>query len=150
MTVQVSTNNSSVPFIRFGDSLYRDSETLLQDAGRTADLVCGTLMAKVAASQKWVPFTDETATDGTAIPQGIYLGADIASADIVAGDVTDLPILVGSNVLIDEDQLVIENSKTVNTVITVGTTDLRTVMDHLAGRGIFLEETVDITEFENA
>ncbi len=150
MTVQVSTNNSSVPFVRAGDSLYRDSETLLQDAGRTTPLVCGTLMAKVAASQKWVPFTDETATDGTAIPQGIYIGPDITAAAIVAGDVVDLPILVGATVIIDEDQLVIENSKTVNTVITVGTTDLRTVMDRLAARGIFLQATVDITEFENA
>jgi hypothetical protein len=148
MSVQVRTDISSEPFIRAGRSLTRDSQIILQDAGRTENLLSRTLMAKVAATQKWVPFTDETATNGTAIPQGVYLGDDIAFADIVAGDVTDLAILVGDAIL-DATQLVIENSLTVDTVITVGATDLRTVRDRMAGRGIFIEDTIAITEFEN-
>ena len=151
MGVQNSSDNANIPFILSGVGLSRDDQVILQDAGRGAvALVQFTLMAKVAATQKWVPFTNEAATNGTAIPQGIYLGDDIAGADIVAGDIADVFILVGKDVTVDVDQIVIENSKTLDTVITVGTTDLRTVRDHLANRGIFTEETVDISGFENA
>lgn len=150
MAVQADTNNSTVPFVLSGISLVSEAETILTDAGRSTPLVFGTLMAKVAASQKWVPFTDETAVDGSAIPQGIYMGGSIAAADLVAGDVVDVPILEGGALTIDVQQLVIENSKLLTTVITVGTTDLRTVRDHLMAKGIFTESTVDITGFENA
>jgi len=149
MPVQSERDSSNVPFILSGISFVSEAETLLQDAGRATPLVYGTLMAKVAASQKWVPFIDETETDGAAIPQGIYLGADITAAELVAGDVVDRPILEGGSLTIDVQQLVIENSKLLTTVITVGTTDLRTVRDHLMAKGIFTETTVDITEFEN-
>lgn len=150
MSVQTSQNNNLVPFIRSGNTLAKQNETLLQDAGRAIPLAPFTLMSKVAASQKWVPYTDETAVNGTAIPQGIYLGASITAADIVAGDVEDLQILVGGAACtVDKNQLVIENSKLLTTVITVGTTDLRTVEDHLKNVGIFVEDTIDISEFEN-
>lgn len=150
MSVQASQNNSNIPFILSGNALSRDDQILLTDAGRTTVLAQFTLLAKVAATQKWVPFTDETATNGAAIPQGIYIGDDIASADIAAGDIADLNVLLGGSITADVNQLVIENSKTLDTVVTVGTTDLRTVRDHLANRGIFVEETVDISSFENA
>ena len=153
MTVQSSLNNSSVPFIRFANPAVIDGvAVLLQDAGRAAALEPFTLMAKVAASQKWVPFTDETAVDGSAIPAGIYLGASIAAADLVAGDVVDASILVGA-ALIDLNQLVIESAKTLDTVIeATGGADninIQTVRDYLANRGIFVEDTVDISSFEN-
>ena len=151
MAVQNSSDNANIPFILSGVGLSRNDQVILQDAGRGAvALEPFTLMAKVAATQKWVPFTNEAATNGTAIPQGIYLGDSIAGADIVAGDIADVFILVGKDVTVDVDQIVIENSKTLDTVITVGTTDLRTVRDHLANRGIFTEDTVDISGFENA
>ena len=86
MAVQSNSDNSSVPFIRFANPAVIDEEAVLsQDAGRSAVLASKTLMAKIAATQKWEPFTDETATDGTAIPQGIYVGPDIPAADLVAG-----------------------------------------------------------------
>ena len=150
MAVQASRDNQNFEIVLSGISLVSEAETLLQDAGRATPLVYGTLMAKVAASQKWVPFTDETAVDGSAIPQGVYLGADITAAALVAGDVVDRPILEGGALTIDVQQLVIENSKLLTTVITVGTTDLRTVRDHLMAKGIFTESTVDITDLENA
>lgn len=150
MAVQSSLDVSNIPFILSGVGLARDDQVILTDAGRAIPLAPFTVMAKVAATGKWVPFTNEAATDGTAIPQGIYIGDEIAAADIVAGDVSDAFILVGKDVTVDVNQLVIENSKTLDTVITVGTTDLRTVRDHLANRGIFTEETVDISGFENA
>jgi len=149
MTVQIRADYANVAFIRSGLGLTKQDETLLTDAGRTTPLLYGTLMAKVAASQKWVPFTDETATNGSAIPQGVYVGDEVTAASLVAGDVEDASILVGDAIL-DGNQIVIENSKTLVTVVTVGTTDLRTVEDHLANRGLFIEDTIDIDEFENA
>ena len=147
MAVQVSINNAILAFILSGLALSRSDQILLTDAGRSTPLLFGTLLAKVAATQKWVPFTSETATDGTASPQGIYIGPDIAAADIVAGDVIDLAVLVGDAV-VDVNQLVIENSKTLDTIIGVTSVNARTVRDQLAFRGIFTEDTVNISGFE--
>ena len=44
-----------------------DKAVIAQDAGRTEDLLSRTLMAKIAATGKWVPFTDETATESIGI-----------------------------------------------------------------------------------
>ncbi len=150
MVQQVRLDIDTTPFIRAGIAASKQDAVLLQDAGRGAvALAPFTLMAKISASQKWVPFTDETATDGTAIPQGIYVGPSVPGADLVAGDVVDAPILIGAGVFVDKNQLVIENSKLLTTVITVGTTDIRNVEDHMANRGIFMEDTVDISGYEN-
>ncbi len=148
MGVQTSINNAILAFILSGLALSRSDQILLTDAGRSTDLLFGTLLAKVAATQKWVPFISETATDGTASPQGIYIGPDIASADIVAGDIADLAVLVGDAV-VDVNQIVIENSKTLDTIIGVTSVNARTVRDQLAFRGIFAEDTVNISGFEN-
>lgn len=145
--VQVQTDNEVKDLIRFGHAAIKQGQTLKQDAGRSGDLVWGTLMAKVSATQKWIPFTNEASTDGTAIPQGVYLGDDIAEADIIAGDVEDLQILVGAWVILDQNLITIENTKTLATVITVGTTDKRTVEDHLGESGIFMQDTIEISSF---
>lgn len=153
MGVQVSRDNNTVPFIRFPNPAAIISDAIIaQDGGRAIPLAPITLMAKIAATQKWVPFTDETAVNGSAIPQGVYLGPSIAAADIVAGDVTDNQILVGA-AFVDLNQLIIENSKTLDTVINAtGGADninIQTVRDYLANRGIFVEDTDDISRFEN-
>lgn len=145
MTVQVQTNNLVRNMVLFGNAAVKQGQTLKQDAGRSGDLVWGTLMSKVSATQKWIPFTNEASTDGTAIPQGIYLGDDIAEADIIAGDVEDLQILIGGGVIVDQNLLTIENSKTLATVIQVGTTDERTVEERLAAQGIYMQDTVAIS-----
>lgn len=148
MNVQASIQNKILAFVLAGLNLTRNDAVIVQDAGRTADLLFGTVMAKVAATQKWTPFILETATDGTANPQGIYLGPDIAFADIVAGDVVDIAICVGDAV-VDLNQLVIEDSKTLDTIIGVTSVNARTVRDQLAFRGIFAEDTINISSFEN-
>jgi len=144
MPVQSEVGIDLSPFVLGGLGLYKDEVTFLQDAVREADLVRYTLLAKIAASGKLVPFSDEAAVNGTAIPYGIYVGEDIPFASLVAGDVVAPSVLVGGACLIDNTKLVIENAKTLATVITVGTTDLRTVEDHLATRGIFSAATVEI------
>jgi hypothetical protein len=127
----------------------QDNGTILQDVGRTVDLVYGTLMARNLSTGKWEPFTDETAVDGTASNFGLFVGDDIAFADLVAGDVLDAPIIT-SGVTIDEDKLTIENAKTLDTVIGATTVDARTVRDELRKVDIITTTTQSASAAENA
>lgn len=151
MAVQDRVDQKNFPFILSGQSLSKDNETILQDAGRATPLARFTVMARIAASLKWVPLTDVTAVDGTAIARGIYLGDDIAAADLVAGDVVGAPILVGGGCTVDTQQLVLENSVTLADVVVAAVAAVGThvVEDDLAAFGIFVESTLDIDELEN-
>jgi len=150
MSVEVRNDVSNVPFIRMGmpAAVQREAETVAQDAGRTSDMVAKTLMSYDPAAGKWVPFTDETGTDGTQFPRGVLLKT-LAEADIVAGDIDNVPILVGACIL-DRDQLVIENSKTLATVINSPAGVNITVEDHLRTLGLYMESTVDVDGLENS
>jgi hypothetical protein len=122
-----------------------------RDAGRTEDLKQYTLMSQEAVSGKWVPFTDGLATDGTAIPRGIYSGEDIPYAKIVAGDVSAFIVVGGGGIAtFDKDKLIIENSKTLDTVIDAGTVNVHTVKDDLRRIGLFTQYTTDVTRYENS
>jgi len=150
MNVQARNDEKRRPFILDGSlALSKGGETLLQDAGRVTDLAFGTLMAKVAASGKWVPFISEIVTTGAAIARGIYVGPAILAADIVAGDVLDIDILVGGNVKIDGEQLIIEGGKTLATVFGAASIHAKTVEDQLTEVGIFIGTSVATTSFEN-
>jgi hypothetical protein len=149
MSVETYADVTNRPFILNDDSLTKEAETVVQDAGRgTADMERNTLMSYDPATGKWSPFIDETETDGTQIPMGI-LQSKILAADIVAGDVVDVPILVG-NAVIDQNQLVIEASKTLATVVNVPVGLNKTVEELLRWIGIFCADTIAIEEFENA
>ncbi len=87
MAVQNSTDLQNFNIVLSGETVARDAETVAQDATRTEDLVRGTVMAQNATTKAWEPLTDVTATDGTAVARGIFMGDDIAAADLVAGDV---------------------------------------------------------------
>lgn len=151
MAMQGRLDQTNFQFIREGDSRVKDNETLLQDAGRAADLKQFTVMGKVAASGKWVPLTDLAAVDGTAIARGIYLGDDVATADLVAGDVEGALILVGGNCTVDSSLLVFENALTLASVRdTADLGDACVVEDDLARFGIFTESVIDIDELENS
>jgi len=149
MAVQASTNNITVPFVRDGVPYVKDNEVLLQDAGRSGDMVAYTLMAQNPSTLKWVPFSDETATDGTQWPRGILMRT-YTEAAIKAGDIVDVPIVVGGKgLVIDEGQLVIENSKLLTTVINVPAGTNKTVETVLSEIGIFVQVTVDIDAYQN-
>jgi len=91
--------------------------------------------------------TASTGFDGANIPAGIYVGDEIAAATLVAGDVSNCPIVVGGNVTVNRDQLVFENSLTLASVVV----PLRKrIEDVLAEIGIFAEYAVDIDSYENA
>jgi hypothetical protein len=143
MGVQRKTDLSNKPFILSLLSFSKDAETVAQDAGRGADMLVNTLMAYNPTTAKWEPFTDETATDGTQYPRGILLRT-LAQADIVAGDVEDVPILVGEAIC-DLAQLVIENSKTLATVINIPAGFNTSVEDYLRLLNIYMESVIDTT-----
>lgn len=155
MGVQDRLNIDTTPFIleNWPTGKRIDKATIAQDAGRVAPLVSRTLMAQIAASGKWVPFTDETATDGSGIPSGIYDPGntldDIAAATLVAGDVTDVPILT-TGAVFDEEKLVIENSKTLDTIIATGTVNAKTVREVLVEKNLIPQLTIAASAYENA
>ncbi len=76
MPVETWQNQTNFPFILSGSVVNIDDAVLLQDAGRTTPLATGTLMAQIAATQKWVPLTDIAATDGSARARGIFISDD--------------------------------------------------------------------------
>lgn len=98
MAVMNSQDNQNAPFILSGESLVITG-TIAQNAQRAADLLQYTVMAYNATNQNWVPMTVLNDTAGMSMPRGIYLGDDIATADLVAGDITDCPILVADAIV---------------------------------------------------
>ncbi len=149
MALQARENIDLTPAIRGGQSAVEHNAIYVNDGGRSTPLLFFTLLAKIAASGKYTAFIDETATGGDGIPAGIYIGPDILAAAIVAGDVLNLPVLIGAGVFVDFNKLIIENSKLLTTILSTGTVNSRTVKDQLRWLGIFDVDTVDITSFEN-
>lgn len=149
MSIENSLNNNNTPFILFvGPGASDAAATLFTDAGRSTVLAQFTVLAKISATGKYVPYTDIAATDGTAFPAGIYTGPDIAAVDIAAADVVNLPVLVGGNAFFDKNQLILENSLTLETVIGGVTLFNQTVSDALKKIGLYSEDTVDISSFQ--
>lgn len=110
------------------------------------DFIVGDLFTiAIAASGKWVPF-DPDAVNGGQVPRGVLLVDSVTAAALVAGDVTGQAILVGSNCMVDSQQLVFDDGvSTISTVLAGG----QTVRDALASIGIFVESTIDIDALEN-
>ena len=148
MKVQERTDIANIPFLRQGPVVSIDDAVVAQDAGRATDLLAKTLMSYNPTTQKWVPFTDETASDGTQFPKGILVNT-IETAKLVAGDVSDVMIWTG-RAIIDGAQLVIENSLTLDTIVNVPAGLNTSVKDLLKQIGIFTESTVDVDGFENS
>ena len=150
MAVGTSLDNNNTPFVLLANPGASDaSATLLTDGARATDLLKHTLLAKISATGKYVPYTDIAAVDGAGLPAGIYMGEDIAFADIVAGDVVDLPVLVGGNAFFDKNQLVLENALTLVTVIGGATLHNQTVQDALEKIGLYAEDTINISSFQS-
>ena len=146
MSVQTQSDNKNTPLILNDGLSVNRSVVIAQNAGRVADLVHGTVLAKITVSGLYVPFTNEAAVDGSAYPLAVYIGGDIPFADIVAGNVEGAISILGGDVVLDENQVVFENAKTKNTVIgTLATA--KTAEDSLMDKGIFLKDTVEISQF---
>lgn len=82
--------------------------------------------------------TDATGGDGEDIPLGVFWGSEIAAASLVAGDVTNRKVLVGgSNYVLDEDKIVLENSLDLDDIVT---SSGKTIRQHLEALGIFTRD----------
>ena len=145
MAVQGTRNNVNKPFIVGGQG-YVKRGTVAQIPGRgTTAMAIHTLMGYNPSTKKWVPYTNVSATDGTQRPCGILMQS-LTAASLVAGDVTDVAILIG-NAVIDDGLLVLENSVTLASIITVPTNVAITVEDAMRQAGIYCASTIDITEY---
>lgn len=145
MAFQTRTDFDLTPILRYGEALIRDNETLLQDAGRSGDLVTYTVMSRDPATNKLVPLTNAAATDGTEIPTGLS-AQSATEAAIKAGDVTGFQLYIKTG-RIDEDSIVIENSLTLETELT---NQNMTIRDMLMKMNIIPESGQDIDRPENS
>ena len=153
MGVQASLNVQNKPFIMSGQAFSVEG-TIIQNSGRgTAILKKYTVLAKIASSGKYTPFVSLTTTTGASVPCAVYLGEDIPAADLVAGDVTDLPILIGGTAQVDTDQLVFDGGTlSLASVITGAAANpyfVTTAEDCLGMFGIYDANTVNVTAYEN-
>jgi hypothetical protein len=146
MGIENRQDNELNPFIIGGEPMADDDGVIFTDAGRTEVLEQYTLLSRIPASRKWTPFTDETATDGTEKPLGILMSGPITAAAIAAGDVTG-QVILRTGARFDRGQIVIENSKTLNTVIA---SEDVIVADYLIGVGLVPEYTQNLSELENS
>lgn len=120
--------------------------TFIITDGATDFIVGDKFALTVSAVNKYLPL-DLTEVNGVEIPKAIFMGDAIATADIVAGDVEDQLIMIGGSlVFVDENQIVLENSLTLDTVLTSGDT----IREALLKIGIIAEDTEDISGYENA
>ena len=142
LTRQINLTNKFI-LQELPEALRIDDGVLLQDAGRgTTALVQFTLLGKIAASGKWIPY-DATAVDGSAAVPGILLSADVTGAALVAGDVTGQSILkFGARC--DVGKLVLENG-TLATIVGA-TLEQRQVEDMLADKSLFMVTTEQVMD----
>ncbi len=88
--------------------------------------------------------TAATGEASTAIPAGIFVGNDIATADLVAGDVTDQQVSgYGDPATFDVDKLILENSLDIDDVVS-GTG--QTIRQHLTNIGLIASTTDEILQ----
>jgi len=147
MVVQQQTDISSHPYIIGGVTITRRVE-IADDDTRSGSLVKGTVMAYDSTNENWVPWTDETATDGTQYPVGVLLDT-YTEAEVQAGPISDASMIVGGdNLLLNEDLVTFENSLTKDTIINVPTNLAKAAWQILADLGIHLVDTQEGTSYE--
>lgn len=101
-------------------------------------------------SLKLKPMTVLNSADGLSEPVGL-LGVGISKADWAAGDISDVPIIKTAK-LVNEDLIVLQNSLTLNSIIT-GTTNWApnyTIRHALQKLGIQMAKTREAMAYENA
>ena len=151
MAVQTRVNNDTTPFILGGQSLIKKG-VIAQNGARTTVLKKYTVLAQVASTGKYTPYVSGTTTTGASVPSAIYLGDDIAAADLVAGDVGDLDILVGGGCLVDKNQVVFDDGTLSNASVVIAIANAfwtLTAEKCLGLFGIYQQDTIDISEIEN-
>ena len=149
MAVQNRGDLTTEQLILSGESLVMNAD-IAQDARRATVLLTNTVMAKIAATGLWTPWVNVAGVDGSAIPRGIYVGDDIAAADLVDGNIADAPIIM-ADCIVNENLVVCDDDTlTLDSVIGAGTIHAATGRDVLEDvSGIITEECVSISHVEN-
>jgi hypothetical protein len=88
--------------------------------------------------------TQGSGSNGANLPTGIVKQA-IPAADLAAADVTGIPVLLGGNVVVDENQIVLEGSLTLDSVVVALS---KTIEQALGDRGIWMSDTIDISSHQ--
>lgn len=83
MSVQTRTDFNNYQFKLSGESFVKETETIVQDTGRTAALAKYTLMTQIPASGKWTPLTTVAPTLTAATLACGANGANIAAYQAV-------------------------------------------------------------------
>ena len=149
MAVQNRGDLTTEQLILSGESLVMNAD-IVQNAQRATVLLTNTVMAKIAATGLWTPWVNVAGVDGSAIPRGIYVGDDIAAADLVDGNIADAPIIM-ADCIVNENLVVCDDDTlTLDSVIGAGTIYVaigRDVLEDVSG--IITEECVSISHVEN-
>ena len=151
MAVQTRVNNDTTPFILGGQSLIKKG-VIAQNGARTTVLKKYTVLAQVASTGIYTPYVSGTTTTGASVPTAIYMGDDIAAADLVAGDIEDVDILVGGGCLVDKNQVVFDAGTLTNASVVIAIANAfwtLTAEKCLGLFGIYQQDTIDISEIEN-
>lgn len=151
MAVQTRLNNDTTPFILGGQSLVKKG-IIAQNVGRTTVLKKYTVMAQLVSGGKYTPFVALNATTGASVPTAIYMGDDIAAADLVAGDIENVDLLVGGGCLVDKNQVVYDDGTLNNASVVIAIASAfwtMTAEKCLGLFGIYQQDTIDISEIEN-
>jgi hypothetical protein len=138
MSNQLFQNYNTAKIFGFGKRT--EVASYVNDSYDTVELAAGTLMGRVAATNKVVPLTSG-ASDGSQIPLGFVLN----NHSVEAGDTVDIALVVAGDVV--EGLITLQGSDTLNTVISG-----RTLRDRILGdtMGILLKSTDELTGFDNA
>jgi len=145
MGISAQRDLTSHPLVIGGRCVVR-RVTVAQIALRSTDVAAGTVMALAASTNKWEPWTDNTATDGTAHPCGILLDT-LTAATIAAGDMTSVNMVVG-DALINEDLITYEGSRAKTDVVNIPANFNKTGEQCLRMFGIELIDTIEATSYE--
>ena len=151
MAVQTRVNNDTTPFVLGCQSLIKKG-VIAQNGARTTVLKKYTVLAQVASTGKYTPYVSGTTTTGASVPTAIYMGDDIAAADLVAGDIEDVDILVGGGCLVDKNQVVFDDGTLTNASVVIAIANAfwtLTAEKCLGLFGIYQQDTIDISEIEN-
>jgi len=148
MAIQVRNDVIIRQLVKGGVPKLKDSGIIVKNTGATKDIPNGTVLAKDPATNLWEPILDVTATDGTAVPRGIYIGDTIPVADVKAANVTNCNIIVGGPISVDDGLLLFESG---TVALDDNITALKlTVEDALAQIGIFIQSVDFISPLENS
>jgi hypothetical protein len=129
-----------------GTTIFTEAGLQFTVTDGTTDFIVGDKFTlAVTANGKYVVF-DPSKVDGSEIPVGIFMGDDIAEADIQAGDVEDNPILEHGAKFDDAKLVFDDGSSTLATVLTNG----KTVADELETHTLIAVPTQSASSFENA